>query len=336
MVGPVPHGIARYALALWNGLPARADRTYVALVGRDTAGVTAQRPDDEIVVTRAAFLSPLEQAELPVLLAAKRIDLLHATSFSVPAAWRGPLILSLHDVTHLETPELRTRGRLLYYQRVVTPAAKRAHRILTVSAYAKRKLAETFGVPPEKIAVAPNAVDLPIPPGQRRHGGVPVLFAVGNAKPHKNLRLLLQMREQLTQPVQLVLAGAGLEPLAGRGVDVVGTVDDQQLARLYREATLFLCPSRSEGFGLPPLEAARLGAPVIVANSGALPGIWEGAALVLSPDDPKAWARAVDDLLLDRVSLDALAQRCIERALEFTSWAPLLAAAEAAYASALT
>jgi glycosyltransferase involved in cell wall biosynthesis len=303
----------------------------VALVGPDATCVAAQRPTDEILSTRAEFLSPLEQVALPLALRKAKIDLLHATSFSVPAAWRKPLVLTLHDLTHLEIPELRTRARVTYYRRVVGPAARRAARVLTVSQYAKNRIVEELGVPEARVVVAPNAVDLPIPPGGRREGGVPMLLAVGNGKPHKNLSLLVEMQALLTHPTRLVLAGTGLEGLAARGVEVAGVVSDAQLARLYREATLFLCPSRSEGFGLPPLEAARLGTPVVVARAGALKEIWDGAALLLAPTDAKAWARAVDGLLGDSVARDALAQRCIERSLEYGSWDRLIRAAEEAY-----
>ncbi len=52
---------------------------------------------------------------------------------------------------------------------------------------------------------------------------------------------------------------------------------------------------------------------------------------MLPPTDPRAWATAVDDLLTDHTARDALAQRCVQRALEYSSWDRLIQAAESAY-----
>ncbi len=105
--------------------------------------------------------------------------------------------------------------------------------------------------------------------------------------------------------------------------------------QLYREATLFLSPSRSEGFGLPPLEAARLGTPVLVADATALREIWNGVAPLLSPDDPAAWAREIDRLLANPIARQELADRCAACADRYTSWAPLMKLAESSYRAAL-
>ena len=112
MVGRVPHGIARYALALWNELPERADIQYLALCREEgRALIAVRRAGDEIWPTRSRFVSPLEQLELPVVLRRARADLLHATSFAVPLAFRGPLVVTIHDLTHLRFPELHGPGR---------------------------------------------------------------------------------------------------------------------------------------------------------------------------------------------------------------------------------
>jgi glycosyltransferase involved in cell wall biosynthesis len=152
----------------------------------------------------------------------------------------------------------------------------------------------------------------------------------------------------LTHPARLLLVGAGLErfrsplppahPEARSGVaniEVRAPVDDATLMKLYREATLFLSPSRSEGFGLPPLEAAWLGTPVLVADATALREVWSGVAPLLSPDDPGAWAREIDQLLANPIARQELAGRCAACADRYTSWAPLTELAESSYREAL-
>ena len=86
--------------------------------------------------------------------------------------------------------------------------------------------------------------------------------------------------------------------VAGRASDPPpGAVSEGRLAQLYRDATCFLFPSRMEGFGLPPLEAMRLGIPTAVAAATCLPEVTAGAALLFDPDDPDSVVAAIGDLL---------------------------------------
>jgi len=343
MVGRVPHGIARYALALWNELPERADLRYLALCRAEgLPSIVPQRAGDEILLTRSRFVSPLEQVELPMVLWRARADLLHATSFAVPLGWRGPLVVTIHDLTHLRFPELHGPGRRLYYRWFVGPSARRASAVLTVSEFEKEEIARRLGVAREKLHSAPLAIELEAAGGRAGRDSrppptsPPTLLYVGNGKPHKNVELLVQAVALLTQPARLLLVGEGLERFAtGAGIDVRAPVDDTSLIELYRSATLFLSPSRSEGFGLPPLEAAWLGTPVLVADATVLREIWKGVTPLLSPDDPRAWAKEIDRLLGDDTARQALADRCAAHADRYTSWAPLMDLAEKSYREAL-
>ena len=337
MVGAIPHGIARYATALWKGLPARSDVRYLALVGSAVPPtLSSQRPGDELIQTHSRFLSPLEQIEVPALLRRAGAALFHATSFSVPLAWRGPLILTLHDLTHLRVAEFHDRKRRAYYKWVVAPAARRAKQILTVSAFERGELQRWLRLPAERIAMAPDAVEfVPLPQARADSGARPLLLYVGNGKPHKNVELIVEAVQRLEQPAHLLLVGKGLERFRRQAVEVRSHVEDDELQQLYARASLFLFPSRSEGFGLPPLEAARLGTPVLVADAAALPELWRGVAPVLSPTDPEAWRQQIDLLLSNPRLRQALAERCARHAEQYVSWAPMLALTERSYRKAL-
>jgi len=337
MVGRVPHGIARYALGLWNHLPERRDLTYMAIASEAGASaVGLRRQGDEVFTARASSLAPGEQMEMPRLLRKARADLLHATSFSVPRLWNGPLVVTLHDLTHLRYPELHGPGRRLYYRLVAGPAARRAAAVLTVSRFEAGEIAKRLGVAPERLSVAAPAVEVgfggePRPP----EATPPMILYAGNGKPHKNVELIVRAHALTRVFSRLVLAGEGLEAFASPRVEVHAAVDDRALAALYRQASLFLFPSRSEGFGLPPLEAAAAGTPVLVADAAALPETWRGVAPLLSPDDPAAWAREIDRLLSDPRARAELARRCAANAALHASWEPLAGAAERAYRAAL-
>ncbi len=334
MVGEVPHGIARYALGIWNHLPEVEGLAFIALASHEGAArLGLRRRADEIVTTRERFLSLREQVELPRVLSKARVDLLHATSFSLPMFWRGPLVLTLHDAIHLAMPAHTSSAALLYHRTVVRSAVRRAVRVLTVSAFAADELARYYPASRGRTVVAPDAVSVEEIAAEEVPGvpATPYLLYVGNGKPHKNVELLLAARALLRDGPALVLCGEGLERFAGPGVHVVSGARDGQLVSLYRGAALFLFPSRMEGFGLPPLEAAASGAAVLVADSSALRELWAGVAPLLPVDDPRAWAQTIEGLLADRASREALAARCRRHAERFRSWQPAANAALDAY-----
>ena len=101
---------------------------------------------------------------------------------------------------------------------------------------------------------------------------------------------------------------------------VADASDDTKLLHLYRGATAVVIPSTYEGFGLPMLEAMASGAPVLAARAGALPEVGENAvAWVDRPNEVKAWARALEEMLEDDEQLREYAALGLAQAQTF-SW----------------
>jgi alpha-1,3-rhamnosyl/mannosyltransferase len=98
-----------------------------------------------------------------------------------------------------------------------------------------------------------------------------------------------------------------------------GFVGEDDLASLYRSARAVVTPSLYEGFGLPVLEAMRLGAPVICARTSSLPEVAGDAALYVSPTDERQLALAILQLLTNDTLHDSLQRAGLERAARF-SW----------------
>ena len=137
------------------------------------------------------------------------------------------------------------------------------------------------------------------------------VLAVGAHRPHKNHQVLIRALGYLPERVHLVLVGYfdgnfrdPLPALIARlglrhRVRLVPEVDDELLPAVYRAASAFAFPSLSEGFGLPALEALAAGLPSAVSDIPVLAEVTEGAAVLVSPHDARAWGDALTALLHD-------------------------------------
>ena len=164
------------------------------------------------------------------------------------------------------------------------------------------------------------------------------MLYVGGADERKNLRRLIagygRLPERLRQAHQLVIACAVDEHWAGllRGwiaaarlgpedVLVTGFVTDPQLAALYRTCELFAFPSLYEGFGLPIVEAAACGAPVLASRSSTTAEVLGELSGTFDATDPADIARALEEHLTSRDRLAALRRRSDRLGGRFT-WRP--------------
>lgn len=326
--GPL-HGIARYALELCRHVPQLAPGwQFLGLTGPDGLpdDLGALAPRLPLVRCSADFLSPFEQPALAAALMAQRPDLFHATSFSVPALWSGPLVATIHDANHLALPERASATHKAYYRFVVAPRAKKARALITVSSFSRKEIAKHLGLTPERLQIIANGVDptFHVPAAseledfRRRRGLPPKYFAaIGSTKPHKNLKVLGSIANSLPAPLVL-LAGRGARRALGFSEEVLelAPLPDEDLVRFYAGAQGVLVPSRYEGFGFPALEAMACGAPVVASNAGALPDVVGGAGLLVPPDEPKAWRAACQRLFRDdnlRRELGALGRERSQR-----------------------
>ncbi|GGB95476.1 hypothetical protein GCM10011494_12460 [Novosphingobium endophyticum] len=121
--------------------------------------------------------------------------------------------------------------------------------------------------------------------------------------------------------IRLVVAGgpdevnyrrAGWSPPPG--TVFTGVVSDAELRALYASAAVFVFPSLTEGFGLPPVEAMHCGAPVVAARAGAMPEVCRDAALLVDAGNPRAYRQAIEAVLGDSGLAGRLRCRGLERA----------------------
>lgn len=213
-------------------------------------------------------------------------------------------------------------------------AAKALPYFLAVSAAARDHYAARCGVDPDKVEIGFNGIN---------HANFYVdetlerddnhLLAIASADvPVKGLDILIDALAKLKTkaitpkltvigslregPTQTALKRQGLMDQ----VEFVSGLSDQQVAELYRRATIFVSPSRFEGFGLPAAEAMACGAPVIVSSGGALPEVAGDAGLVVPVENPDALASAIESLLSDKSQRDQLGKKASARAKSQFVW----------------
>jgi glycosyltransferase involved in cell wall biosynthesis len=258
---------------------------------------------------------------------------------------RAPTVVGLHDTIADELPELalpRGRDRALWQlkQRL---AVRGARRMFAVSEASRSQVVERLGLSRDALPVVPEAADPVFSPRRadevveaRLAVGAPeryLLFA-GGISPHKNVTGLVDAYAELLahvpDPPALVVAGAMedetfassagavRERIAGHGLNgrvlLPGFVSDETLARLYTGALAFVSPSLAEGFGLPAVEAAACGAPLVLSDLAAHRESMGDAALYVAPGDDAALADALRRLLEDEGLQASLAARGRERA----------------------
>lgn len=296
-----------------------------------------------------------EQIALPALLLRNRIDVLHcpANTFPLFLPAKVALVVTIHDVMYL-MPQRYLGGRSSVYQRfgrayrrlVVSRLRHRAASLLTVSNRSAEDIAAYLGVPRATITVTYEAA----PPQFRRiEAGSEALNAVrarrnlersfilalGGIDPRKNtdavLMAYLAFRRRSNLRHKLAIVGlpdgatarlARIAERAGLAQDVkfLGFVSEDELVSLYNSASMFVYPSRYEGFGLPVLEAMSCGTPVIASTAGAVPEVAGDAAILVDPDNARALSDAMIALASDTSMQRALSAKGLRRAGEF-SWA---------------
>ncbi|MGB9834705.1 MAG: glycosyltransferase family 4 protein, partial [bacterium] len=273
-----------------------------------------------------------EHWEIPRLLRDRNIFLFHVPHFNAPFFWRGKLIVTIHDLTPLRFPQQYSPAARAYFQIMVRRASRRAEVVFAVSRFTAQCLIE-MGIPGEKIRVIYNGVEPPpeAPPERERaflekYNLRDYLLYCGNVRFHKNVALLVRLIRELQKSfpsLKLVIAGAvdpdyeefqlELSKTDPELVLLLGYVSPEGLSTLYKNALLFLFPSLSEGFGIPPLEAMSYGLPVVASHCASIPEVLGDAALLLPPDDLNAWVEGVKSMLLNHLSRETLKEKGLQR-----------------------
>jgi glycosyltransferase involved in cell wall biosynthesis len=243
-------------------------------------------------------------------------------------------IVCIHDANTFIEPESYSRAFGLAYRTLLPLIGKRASRVATVSQFSADMLAKYGVCRREKIFIAPNGhehalrwdarrAEIPLLKTLKR----PYILLLGSSAKHKNVHVVLEQAPGLDAAgIDIVVVGAASSIFSADATDYqrsnvhrAGYVGDDDLAALYEGALCLAFPSKTEGFGIPPLEAMARGCPVISSNAASLVEVGGDAVAYVDSDHGAGWRDAIIGLAANPGLRGTMAEQGRKRAALF-SW----------------
>jgi len=267
-------------------------------------------------------------------------DILHCT-YQLPLRAKGACnVYTIHDLVPLRLPFATLDNKRQTY-RMLRKIGAEADHIVTVSEHSKRDIIDLLGVDEKRVTNTYEAIEFPREFVERSDDVVAeqlrgsfgltpqkYLLFYGALEPKKNVRRLIDAFMLSAVDIPLVITGAvgwgnqaeakwlkdmreeeRARPHESRRIHHFEYVSIPMLVTLIRGARAVLFPSLYEGFGLPVLEAMRLGTPVVTSRTSSLPEIAGDAALYVNPYDTDDITRAIKTITADASLREELVRR---------------------------
>ncbi|MFN2201103.1 MAG: glycosyltransferase [Caldilineaceae bacterium] len=278
---------------------------------------------------------------------------------SLAQDWNVPLLATLHSIQRNLDPDLRIvqRGDQRQIDNLEKAIGEKASRFIVCSRFMRQELHDRLDVPLRKIAVIPNGVELmeECPPGQLQRlrqkyapSGERLLLYVGPIRYNKGLLVLLRALPLIlaSHPnTRLLIVGEhgdALRPLVyemniEHSVEFLGYVSNHVRTCLYQVVDATVIPSLYEPFGIVALEAMAVRCSVIASAVGGLGEVVRHMETGLNarPGDPESIAWAVNELLADPVTAQALRVRALQEIQTNYRWETIASRTAKVYSALL-
>jgi glycosyltransferase involved in cell wall biosynthesis len=265
-------------------------------------------------------------------LSSREFDLLlFPTIYSYVPVWsRARKLVMVHDVIAETYPKLtvpRMSARLFWNAKSAM-GRMQADALITVSDYSREGILKYFGLDPKRVLVVGEAadpvfrkLDHPVLSPKLRAAGIDgkrrMVTYVGGFSPHKNLEALVDAFAGIAkrtefEDVVMVMVGdtsgdafhthfgtiAALRDRLGLHDRILfpGYLEDEDVVSLLNLACVQVLPSLMEGFGLPAVEAAACGCPVIATTASPLPALLGKGGIYIEPSQDNI-AKALETVL---------------------------------------
>ena len=283
--------------------------------------------------------------EISLTLVLKKLkpDLFISPDGFLPLYIKTPCIPVIHDLNFYHRPNDLPRMIRNYYNRFFPKFAEKATRIITVSEYSRKDIAESYGVNPEIIDVVYNGANEIFKPAseieknetkKRFTSGKDYFVYAGSLHPRKNIFSLLQafedFKKETGSDMKLMLAGETLFTTPGlkkklkhmdyrNDVILTGRVSTEDMRLIISSATAMTFVSHYEGFGIPVLESMLCGVPVIASDITSIPEVAGDAVLYINPSKPETITSAMKKIYTDAKLRENLIEKGFVQSRKF-SW----------------
>ena len=263
------------------------------------------------------------------------------------------LVITVHDLAFLLFPKHFTFKDRFLLNFHTKRAVQMADKIIAPSEATKRDIIKFYNISGDKIEVVYHGVETRQCLVSTATVNNPYILFVGSIQPRKNLVKLIEAFEILKIPPAPFAKGGVKLPLSKRGwgglkliiaggkgwmadeiykkakeskfsdeIIFMGSVSDDKLSNLYKNASIFVMPSLYEGFGLPVLEAMSYGIPCVISDNSSLREIainGSEQACLFTTGDSNDIAEKINTLLNNEKLRKDLSEKGIENAKRF-SW----------------
>ena len=350
MIGTKHGGIGRYVLELVKNLIAtdKQNQYFLFTSDENLAQNLPILPADanriKFITCKIRHYSLAEQLSFYRLLNKYPLDLVHFPNFNVPLKYDKPFVVTIHDMVHHKISGHKKSHFLhfLAYKKIISSAAVRAKKIITVSEASKKDIMQYLAVPSEKILVTYEGASLNTDVSEKMVAEVkkryllskPYFLFVGVLERKKNVVNLTRGFDQflIKHKINMDMVIVGKQDphypeIKHHALDIkyadhlvfTGAVDDQELSALYKGAYAFCSASLHEGFGLPGVEALAFGLPLLVSNTPVFNEIYDDAAIYFNPLDPSDIGEKMNILAGDSQFYQRIQEKSFARSQNF-SW----------------
>jgi len=262
-------------------------------------------------------------------------------SNAVPIFSRGEIIVTIHDLGFYKNPKLYHPLELIYQRLSHRLAIRKAHKIIAVSEATKNDIIKYFPSAENKIKVIYHGwnadtfgkfSDEEIKTYKEYHD-LPdkYILYIGRLETKKNIQNLIKAYKASSRRWPLVLAGRpgnfgydeieklAKDPEIKDDVVLLGYVSQKNYPKLMAGASMFVFPSKFEGFGIPLLEAMASKVPVACSDIPVLHEVAGDSVLYFDPDDVVDISAVLDKYMKDAELRDKMINKGYYRCQDF-SW----------------